>query len=680
MSREPLHPTGPFNAKPRPSAPVNDRRDTPPPPAGPSPLAGRSPPTGTAPPGVPSDPPAPLGAGLDARFPWVVVGNLALAFAVLIAALGLARFRTYHNDTFDLAFYARIVWGLGHGDFYSPLVRAHVLGLHASWVLLPLGLLGRVVPIVPLMLTVQAACVAGAAIPLCRIAHRRIGHPVAPYLTLAVWVLHPVIGFAGSYEFHPSSLALLPLCLALDYLDRRALRPALVCLVVAAACREDVALVCALVGLTLALRPRTRAVGLAAFAGFGTYFALYLFVVAPQYLPRTGSLQLHYGHLGQSPGAIVRNILHHPIATLKALYSPARALYFPRLLLPVAFFALLRPRWLLPALAPLAINLLSQFPTAVQVHSHYATLIVPFVILAAIHGVAQVMVLGALQAERYGLLAGCAVLLGSLHLQLRAGPLPFLGGRFEHRAYVSDHRREALDAITSLVQPHESVAAPDYLLPHLVERNTLVRHTQPMTRSVDVLVLSTEHRALHTGTQEIWRNSEETAVRGALYQRRYGVYRAIGDYLLLRRGWPVRTFARERFVEFDPDPRVHAAHADVGPSLAIAGWGMTPLRRGARVVLLLVPRRPWPHDLGFELGWGPMRPHLDRQDPARTYAFLPFEGVFLPSYTRVGEVVRTTVDLPATPDELRAHGLYFGARRVDGSRLDENSPHWTPLR
>jgi len=610
----------------------------------------------------------------------MLVGNLALCLAVLLGALALARFRTYHNDTFDLAFYARLVWGLGHGDYYNPLAKAHLLGLHASWVLWPLGQLGRLVPIVPLMLAVQAACVAGAALPLCRIAHRRLGHPLAPYLTLAVWALHPVIGHAGSYEFHPSSLALLPLCLALDYLDRRRLRPAVWCLLAAAACREDVALVCALVGLTMALRKPTRALGLGLFAGFGAYFVLYLFVVAPHYLPRTGSIDLHYGHLGRSPAAIVRNILLHPIATLRSLYTPVRALYAPRMLLPVAFFALLRPRWLLPALAPLAINLLSQFPTAVQVHSHYSTLVVPFVVLAAIHGVAQVMVLSTLHAERYGFLAACAVLLGSLHLQLRAGPLPFLGGRFDRRAYVSDQRREALDAVVSLVQPHESVAAPDYLLPHLAERATLIRYGFPLARTVDVLVLSTEHRALHTGTQEIWRNEEEATVRGALYQRQYGVYRVIGDYLMLRLGWPVRTFARERFVEFDPDPRVHAAHTEIGPSLTLAGWGMTPLRRGTRVILLLMPRRRWPQDLGFELGWGPMRPHLDRSDPARTYAFLAFDGVFLPHYTRVGEVVRTEVDLPATPEELRAHGLYFGARRVDGSRLDEDSPHWSLLR
>lgn len=632
------------------------------------------------PPNLPSAPPPPPGAALDARFPWVGVGNLCLALAALFATLALTRYLSYHNDTFDLAFYARLVWGLGHGDKYNPLVNAHMYGLHASWVLIPLGYLGRLVPIVPLMLSVQAACVAGAAIPLARVALRRVGHPLAPYLTVAVWALHPIIGFAGSYEFHPSSLALLPLCLALDALDRRQTRKALYYLLAAAACREDVALVCALVGLTLALRPRTRRFGLALFVGFGLYFYLYLFHLAPRYLPRAGSLQLHYGHLGASPAAIARNLVLHPLATLKALYSPVRALYVPRMLLPVAFFALLRPRWLLPALAPLAINLLSQFPTAVQVHSHYGTLLVPFIVLAAIHGVALVMSRGALHAERYGLVAAAAVMAGSLHLQLRAGPLPLVGGRFDRRAHVADTRREALDAVVSLVQPHESVAAPDYLLPHLAERPTLIRYVPPLRRTVDVLVLSSEHRALHTGTQEIWRNDEERVLRDALYNRRYGVYRAVGDYLMLRLGWPVRTYARERFVEFDPDPRVHAAHADVGPSLAVAGWGMTPLRHGTRVVLLLVPRRRWPHDLGFELGWGPMHPHLDREDPARTYAFLPFEGVFLPSYTRVGEVVRTTVDVPASMAELSAHGLRFGARRVDGSRLDEDSPHWAVLR
>jgi uncharacterized membrane protein len=613
----------------------------------------------------------------DDHFPWAWISNIALGAAVLFSSLALARYRTYHNETFDLAFYARMVWGAGRWDLFNPLVGAPLWGLHLSLVLFPLGVLSRFVPLIPLLLITQAVCVAAAGVPLARLAHRRVGHPVAPFVALTVYLLYPVVGSIATYEFHPSSLALFPLALALDWFDRRDLRKGMLALFVAATCREDVALTCGLTGLALALHRRHRAVGLGLFAFFTTWFVLYVFVVAPRYFPREGSLQLHYGHLGTSPGAIVARLFLHPIDTLRALATPVRLLYVPRLLVPVAGLSLLRPRWLLPALGPVAINLLSQFPTATQVHSHYAALVVPFVVVSAAHGVAQVMALGGARASRWGLTAVCAMLVGSIHMQHRAGMLPLLARRHDPLAYRPDERLAALDTVVNLIPGDASVAAPDFLLPHLAARVRIFRY--PTLRRPEYLVLSTEHRRRYWGTQELWRNTEEQRIREALSWPRYGVWAVVGDFIVLRRDWPARTYARGRYVAFDPDPGVHKAHVDIGEHLAVAGWGMAAVPGGTRVTLLLAVKRPWPFDLGFELGWGPLRPHLDREDPRWIHAFFPFDGVFMPHRTRVGEVVRTSVVLAATVDELRAHGLRFGARRIDGSRLDARSAHWTLL-
>ncbi len=615
---------------------------------------------------------------LDDRFPWTRVSNIALGAAVLFSFLSLARYRTFHNETFDLAFYARMVWGAGHLDLQNPMVGAPLWGLHLSWLIFPLGLLGRLVSIVPMLLVVQAACVASAGIPLARIAVRRTGYPIAADIALGVYLLTPTIASIATYEFHPSSIALLPLCIALDNFDRRDLTHGTLALTLAALCREDVALVAALVGLTLSLRREHRAVGLATFFFWTAYFVVYVFLIAPRFLPRTGSLQLHFGHLGGSPAGIVSSIFRHPLAVLLTLATPLRLLYVPRLLVPVAFTALLRPRWLLPALAPVAINLLSQFPTAPEVHSHYSPLAIPFVLVACAHSVGYLIVLGGRHGDRWAVGAMVSIALGSLWMQHRSGVLPVLGARFDPHAFVPDQRMEALDAVIEVIPPDASVSGPDYFLPHVAERPRLFRYPPP-PRSVDYLVVSTEHRATYTGTQELWRNTEEQTVRAALNWDHYGVYAVVGPFIVLKLHWPVRTYARGRYVELDPDPRVHPAHLDIGPSLSIAGWGITPAQHGTHVVILLVPKLPWPSDLNFEVGWGPMVPHLDRQDPLHTYAFLPFDGAFQSPFVRVGEVVRTEVDIPATLDEIRTQGLYFGPRRIDGSRLDAHSPHWTLL-
>jgi hypothetical protein len=133
-------------------------------------------------------------------------------------------------------------------------------------------------------------------------------------------------------------------------------------------------------------------------------------------------------------------------------------------------------------------------------------------------------------------------------------------------------------------------------------------------------------------------------------------------------------------VSFSSEPWSLARHADVDRSIAVASWRVESLgARRSEVTLWLVCRERWPHDMGLELGWGPLSRRADRDDPAVTYAFLPFDGLFNPVHVRRGEVARTKVVLEVSRDEVLRNGLYFGARRVDGSRLHQDAPHWTRL-
>lgn len=624
----------------------------------------------------------------DEAFPWVRVGNAVGIVAIGAALLGLARYRTFHNETFDLGFYARILWGMGRHDLYHPLTNSHVYGLHASWVLFPLALLGRVIPLVPLMLVVQAAALAAAAIPLARMAARRLRTPLAADFTAIAFLLYPTILTAATYEFHPSSLALLPLALALDAWDREEWRTGAIALFFAAMCREDAALVVSLCGLSLAIdhARAPRRIGLAIAAAAMGYFALYQFGVAPRYLPRRGSLSLHFGALGSSPAQIVRNVLLHPIATIKLVSSAAKWLYVPRLLAPVAFLSVLAPRWLLPALAPVAINFLSQWPTATQVRSHYALLAVPFVFASAIHGAARLVdarhALGAPIDRPTGrkMLALCAaiVLGASLFAQRRSGATP-IAKMFRAQSFRSDARAEDLERIARDVRPGVFVVAPDYAIAHFAER-PLFQRFDAWTRAADDVIVPIGHRLAHSGTQTLWRTHEEIPVRNLLAQSQYGLVRAEPSHLLMRRGVSPRAFAEGRYIAFSSDSFDQPRHVDVDRSLAVASWRIEPRdARTSTVTLWLVSRERWPHDMGLELGWGPMHRNGERDDPERIYSFLPFDGLFNPAHVRVGEVSRTSVTLSANRDELLRNGLYFGVRRVDGSRLNQDSAHWVRL-
>jgi uncharacterized membrane protein len=624
----------------------------------------------------------------DEAFPWVRSSNVVGVVALTCALLALARFHTFHNETFDLAFYTRILWGLSRGDLYHPLTDSHVFGLHASWVLFPLAWLGRLIPLIPLMLVVQSVALAGAAIPLARMAARRLRTPFAADVTVLSFLLYPTVLTAATYEFHPSSLALLPLAYTLDAWDRTQWRKGAVALFVAAMCREDVALVASVMGLVLAASKdrEQRRWGLAIAALATAYFCGYQFAFAPKYLPQRGSLSLHFGALGSTPTAIAKSVLLHPIATVHAVASPAKWLYLPRLLAPVAFLSLLAPRWLVPALVPVGINFLSQWPTATQVRSHYALLAVPFVFASAIHGAARLVdarhALGAPIERPTGrrMLTLCAaIVLGAgLIAQRRSGATP-ISRLFRARDFQRDARANELERIIRAIRPGVIVVAPDYALAHIAQRPSFQR-LEAWTRQTDELIVSIEHRLRYDGTQTLWRTREEITVRNVLTRGKYGIVRAERTHLLLRRGVSPRSFAEGRYIAFDSDAWSEPKHVDVDASIAIASWRIEAWdARTSNVTLWLVTRQRWPHDLGLELGWGPMHRNGDRDDPERIHSFLPYDGLLSPVHVRVGEVSRMTVTLSATRHELLQHGLYFGARRIDGSRLHREAPHWVRL-
>lgn len=599
-------------------------------------------------------------------------------------ALALRRFATFHNETFDLAFYARWVWGLAHGDRYQPLTNSDIRGLHASPILALLGWLARLVPTVELLLFVQALCVALALVPLARLAARRLRTPLAALVCALAFVLYPTVGILATYEFHPSALALLPFALALDALDQQRLRSALVALGLAALCREDAALTAGFVGLAMALDRRGdrahRRAGLAVFAAGLAWFVTYFFVVAPKYLPRHGSLEAHFSQFGTTPKAILSRLVSEPLSVLRHFATPVRLLYLPRLVAPLAFLPLFSPRVLIPIVVAVGINLLSSFPSAPQVSSHYATLVVPFVFVAAVYALESLVSRLATPRTRNRALALAALLvtIASLVSQHRAGFSP-LSRRWNPAVFHDDARARDLRALLALVPPRASIAAPDYVLPHVAERAVLQR--MPPRLTVDWALVPTTHRARFTGSQDLWRSSEETLSRNYLADPSTGLVAATDTHLLFLRGFDPRAYARGRYVFFSPQPSMVRQHEDIGPSAALAAWRLDDRDPDStRLTLVLVARQRWPHDFAVELGWGPMHPHADREDPARLYAALLFDGRFSPTHVHRGELARTELTLPASRDALLSGGLYLGLRRVDGSRLDADAPHWVRLR
>jgi uncharacterized membrane protein len=596
------------------------------------------------------------------RGPRRLVLGMVFGAASLFFALAWLRYTTFHNRTFDLAFYARMAWGMIRHDTWNPIVNASNSGLHLSWILIPFGTIGALIGQVPALLWAQSIAMAAAAIPLARIGARRLGPYGAPVVALA-WLLHPNVAHVAANEFHPGSVATLPLAFCAEALDRRSAPGIALGTLGVLVCREDLGLVTMLLGcaaVVQALRsPHDRrdllwtgtivAVGSLAYVG---WFAL---VLLPAHGPPEGSLALHFGYLGSTPAEVVLRALSDPGRLLDQLATRERLLYLPLLLTPLAYLPLLRPAMLLIAAPILAMNLLSAFPGTTDLDSHYLTPALPFAVASAVHGAAA---LPDSRWLRLGLLAAC-----TLFAHVVAGGTP-LAIAFPAHEYRADEDSMAARQIVERIGPDASVQAPDALLPHLAERR-VVRRAPPPEAGTDFVVLDGSHRQRFRGREDLLRTTEEPLFRSWLARPDHALVLASGRYVLLERGRDPRqgVGARALVGQGDPDSgqRLCACLALLEARLEREGAGY-------RLTLDLVARDRCPPDLALRIGRGKRPRRVD----------LIADGLLSPAHLRRGDIVRSVHRL--APDEWDPEDFRVGALRSSGARPDPGDPLSVALR
>jgi uncharacterized membrane protein len=590
-----------------------------------------------------------------------VLAAVLFGFAVAAASLGLRRYYAFHNETFDLALYARMAWGILHGSPWDPVVGAPIVGIHLAFVLIPLALLGEVFGHAETLLVAQACFGMLAAIPLARLAAARLGNAGAA-VTAAAWVLYPNLWHVLSGEFHPGTCAALPLAWAVESGLRRAPREFLWSALLAVACREDLALVTFALAFLLRgdARARTEAPAFGHAAGrvmaiSAVYFLLFALVLVPVFGPKTGSADLHFGKWGGSLGGIVLSVFTQPAALLAHVFAPERLLYLGKLLAPLAFLPLLAPRVALAALPVLAINLLSEWPTAIALDEHYQTVLLPVLFGAAVLGAERVARSVPAQLVLAAMLLSAAVahaLIGGTPLSRDWDPAPF----------ARDARTEAAERAVAHIPEGRSVQAPYALMPHLAERE-FVRKPPPPDMNTDFVILDGRHREAFRGDEDLIRTEEEPVLRDWLAKPSYGLVAREGPFYVLRRGVRTRDTVGGAFL------RGRAFPDDATRIAACLGVRSAAVRDG-KLVLSLVAKDACPSDLAVRLGcaWDPERVDL------------LFDGLLSPVLLERGDLLESTHDLSTEERACAFAGrMRIGTLRSSGARPDHEDPISVPL-
>ncbi len=423
-----------------------------------------------------------------------------LLTGAMLGWLSVARYHGFNAGMYDLGNMAQAIWSGSRGE---PLLYSRPEGMRAS------RLAGHVeigyfllAPIYAAwsdpraLLAVQAALFALGAIPVYRMAWRRIdatgsnGQAVRPYAARCmalIYLLYPTAQTGVLFDFHADTVAAPLLLFALDALDARAWRRFALWIALALSMKFYVAALAVGIGAVLWLwEGHRRAGALTALAG-GVYGALAFFVVRPLFTPASAgsAVEITGGYLAYYFGA-----LHEIAATLPDRFLNAIVVFGPALLVAWRGW-----RWLLPGLPLAAAMLISTGPGgAFDYRYHHYALVVPFIVMATIDGAARMKSAAMARppdatrrARRswrgdLGFTVAVTAIFSALLVNAPLNPLFWSGVPgygFDRSIYgVTPRDARLASFLATRVPPDAPLAASTFVATHLVNRETvyLVRY------------------------------------------------------------------------------------------------------------------------------------------------------------------------------------------------------------
>ncbi|MCS6800734.1 MAG: DUF2079 domain-containing protein [Chloroflexota bacterium] len=526
---------------------------------------------------------------------------LIAIYAFTFAHLSVLQHQSHNTHAFDLGNMDQAVWNTANGrpfEFTNWEGGRTRLAAHVEPILIPIAQLYRLFSGPETLLVLQAIVISLGALPAFWLARDKLRNDFAAISFASAYLLAPELEAANLSDFHPVALASSFLLFAFWFLHRERYLLFLTFATLAMMTKEQVPISVALLGLYIVVVKRRPWVGWPVVGFAALWFLLAFFVILPANNPQRVSPYLsRYDQLGSSPIEVIATLITDPGRAFPAESLPDKLLYIRQLFAPVAFLAWFSPLTLMPALPDLAINLLSSFEPMYSGGSHYSAVIVPFIIIASIDGLALfarlLARLSVLMVQPFIYTVSGSVLVLSVFAYYHTVVLPLT----DNFPQVTDHHR-LFNRIKELIPPDAAVSASTTLNPHLSQRRRL--YLFPDVADADYVVVDVtasphplDYAAFH------WR------VTGLLNGGEWGWIEARDGYLVIKRGEPNRPLPPEFFTFARPEraPRIERPFlATFGDVVQFLGFSLSPgevLHQrdgGARLQLFFRPTGRIPRD------------------------------------------------------------------------------------
>ncbi len=438
----------------------------------------------------------------------VATWALTAVYAAVFSWLSVMRYRGFSAGRFDLGNMVQAVWSTSQGDLLGTTdvsgVQFSRLGAHVNPILVLFVPLWWIWSSPEALLVAQAVIVSLGALPAYWLGRRWLGDTRLAVAGAAVYLVLPGLQSATLFDFHPVTLAA-PLLLFCIWAAEEARWIILaVCAGLALVTQEQVGLLIAGIGVWLWFRHPDRRRQAAALVGGGVaWVAIAIGIIMPRFAIEGGNPHINrYSRLGDGPGDILQTLLTRPWEAIELLLTPGRIGYVAALLLPLLLLPLAAPLLAAVALPQLLVNLFAAWGPAQSFHYHYAVLLAPVLVAAALLGLSRLRARGPDDplgriTSRTGAVAALMVVAAALP-GVWQGPLPLWGwvpggwGGSPLHAFTINADARAIQGAVDLIPPGDAVSATNDAGAHLSARRRI--HLFPVLRDAEWALVSDGRR------------------------------------------------------------------------------------------------------------------------------------------------------------------------------------------
>jgi uncharacterized membrane protein len=485
----------------------------------------------------------------DPRLMAAVVWTAILLYVVVFSFFTVLKHEAFETTAFDLGNMDQAVWNSLRGRFL-PFTNwgeeGTRLAYHVDPILILISPLYLVYSDPRTLLVLQTVVIALGAWPIYLLARERLGTNAAALVFPLSYLLYPALEAANMFDFHPTTLVAGLFPFVFYFLEKRRYALFFLLAVLMMCCKEEMPLLVVMLGLYALLLQRNWRVGSAAMVLGMVWFVVAVCVIIPHFNPEGQSPYLgSYSEVGEGTVGILKTALTDPMTIVRTVFTREKLVYLRDLFTPVGFICLLGPQVLFLCLPTLGIILLSGDPQAYTLEKfHYASPLVPVVVLAAVYGTAFLSRKLSARWPAPGMkplyfISGFVLLCTLLYHGAR-GFTP-LGGNFV-LPVVTEHDRLG-NRFVALVPQEAVVSAQSKLNPHLSQREKIYMFPRVEDAEYVFFDVTADSWPIHP-------NDQYRQYRTLITEEGFGVLAAEDGYILLQRKAGLAAELPDQFYSF----------------------------------------------------------------------------------------------------------------------------------